>query len=61
MEYGYSLLDHEDQDYSPENSEDSPSSALFSDTKTTSTSSPKRRLVDFNQRVTHTKTTRFFR
>ncbi|XP_071707063.1 probable WRKY transcription factor 65 isoform X2 [Rutidosis leptorrhynchoides] len=46
MEHGYSSLtiDHEDHDYSPEDSEDSPSSAArFNDTKTTSSSSPKRR------------------
>nr|AHC54615.1 WRKY10 [Chrysanthemum x morifolium] len=53
MEYGYSSLDHEDQDYSPENSEDSrsPSSALFNDTKTTSTSSPKRSRRSKQKRV----------
>ncbi|PWA96388.1 WRKY10 [Artemisia annua] len=51
MEYGYSLLDHEDQDYSPENSEDSPSSALFNDTKNTSTSSPKRSRRSKQKRV----------
>ncbi|PWA75209.1 WRKY10 [Artemisia annua] len=52
MEYGYSLLDHEDQDYSPENSEDySPSSALFNDAKNTSTSSPKRSRRSKQKRV----------
>lgn len=35
------MVDHEDHDYSPENSEDSPSCGMFNDTKTTSTSSSK--------------------
>ncbi|GKA52312.1 probable WRKY transcription factor 65 isoform X1 [Tanacetum coccineum] len=51
MEYGYSLLDHEDQDYSPENSEDSRSSAMFNDTKTISTSSLRRSRRSKQKRV----------
>lgn len=53
MEHGFNMVDHEDHDYSPENSEDSPSCGMFNDTKTTSTSSSKRRLVDCS--VEHTK------
>nr|WCL15218.1 WRKY12291 [Atractylodes chinensis] len=42
MEHGL-MVDQEDHENSPENSEELPSSGMFNDTKTTSTSSPKRR------------------
>lgn len=44
--------DHEDDhDYSPENSEDSPSYGILNDTKITSSSSPKRSRRSLNRRV----------
>lgn len=48
------MEDHEEHDNSPENSGESPTSDMFNDMKTTSTSSTlKRRLVDFS--VEHTQ------
>ncbi|PWA52365.1 WRKY10 [Artemisia annua] len=51
MEHGFDTVDHEDHDYSPENSEDSPSCGMFNDTKTTSTSSSKRSRRSVQKRV----------
>ncbi|KAK1424830.1 hypothetical protein QVD17_20168 [Tagetes erecta] len=53
MELGFDsqTVDQDDQEYSPENSQDSPSSAMFNDTKTTSTLSSKRSKRSMQKRV----------
>ncbi|KAK9051638.1 hypothetical protein SSX86_028266 [Deinandra increscens subsp. villosa] len=55
MKHGFNSLkeDQEDQDheYSPENSQDSPSSGMFNDTKTNSTLSSKRSKRSMQKRV----------
>ncbi|KAF5760863.1 putative transcription factor WRKY family [Helianthus annuus] len=45
------MEDHEEHEYSPENSQDSPSSGVFNDTKTTSTLSSKRSKRSLQKRV----------
>ncbi|KAI3818691.1 hypothetical protein L1987_12506 [Smallanthus sonchifolius] len=53
MEHGFTSLtvDLEDHEYSPENSQDSPSSGVFNDTKTTSSPSNKRSRRSLRKRV----------
>lgn len=53
MAHGFTslMVDQEDHENSPENSEDSPSSGMFNDTKTSSTSSPKRSRRSIQKRV----------
>ncbi|KAI3796778.1 hypothetical protein L1987_39463 [Smallanthus sonchifolius] len=53
MEHGFDSLtiDQEEQEYSPDNSQDSPSSGMFNDSKTTSTLSSKRSKRSMQKRV----------